>query len=84
MYKKRESPELYEVLKQRNLDVGKNAGKEITLGSKPVEPASTQDKDDARNTPHTIPELASPRPYPILRNPFPVKLEKVKKQVAVG
>ncbi|MFH1227177.1 MAG: hypothetical protein V1701_04640 [Planctomycetota bacterium] len=80
MFKKRESPELYEVLKQRNLDVGKNTGKEITLGSKPAGPALSQEKADDYNAPHTIPELTSPRPYPKLRSPFPVKLDKVKKQ----
>ncbi|MFA5794339.1 MAG: hypothetical protein WC980_04645 [Candidatus Brocadiia bacterium] len=80
MFKKRESPELYEVLKHRNLDVGKNAGKEITLGlgSKPAEKASSQEKDDY-NSPQTIPELTSPRPYPKLRSPFPVKLDRMKK-----
>lgn len=82
MFKKKDTPELYELLKKNKVEVGKLPLKEST--SPPAAQPTADENAEPHGTPQTIPELTAPRPYHKLRNPFPIKIEKPLKKTING
>jgi hypothetical protein len=81
MFKKKDTPELYELLRKNRVEVGKPYPKEASASSAAQPSASPEEPHGAAPT---IPELTAPSPYHKLRNPFPVKIEKPVKKTIGG
>lgn len=82
MFKKKDTPELYELLRKNRVEVGKPYPKE-TSASSASQPSAASPEEPHGAAP-TIPELTAPSPYHKLRNPFPVKIEKPVKKTIGG